>query len=128
MTVTNLNWIDAMNSVRGSRVNANPNFGFQRQLQNYENTTLKKTKEDLIQKYGPLNPEDELFALENLRIYTEKQKPSIKSDDRVERFKHEKIYPLAFNAYGLDEEKKLTKPNSIQIQSEEINKTECIDS
>ena len=40
MTVSDLTWVEAMNAVRGSRKQCNPNFGFQRQLQNYENTTL----------------------------------------------------------------------------------------
>jgi hypothetical protein len=41
MTVTDLSWVDALNSVRGARKVTNPNFGFQRQLQNYEHTRVK---------------------------------------------------------------------------------------
>lgn len=31
-----------MNAIRAAREQANPNFGFQRQLQNFEHTTVKK--------------------------------------------------------------------------------------
>ena len=41
MTVTDLSCIDAMNSVKGARKATKPNFGFQRQLQNYEHTKVK---------------------------------------------------------------------------------------
>ena len=41
MTVTDLPWTEAMNAVRGARKQSNPNFGFQRQLQNYEHTRVK---------------------------------------------------------------------------------------
>lgn len=35
MTVTNYGWRDCLNAIRGARSYANPNFGFQRQLQNF---------------------------------------------------------------------------------------------
>lgn len=41
MTVTNLGWRDAVNAIRGARSCANPNFGFQKQLQDYENEGLE---------------------------------------------------------------------------------------
>ena len=40
MTVTNLGWRDSLNAIRGARNCANPNFGFQKQLQEYENEGL----------------------------------------------------------------------------------------
>lgn len=42
MTVTELGWRDSINAVRGARDQANPNFGFQRQLQKYENELVEK--------------------------------------------------------------------------------------
>ena len=42
MTILEMPWYDALNAVRGSRKGANPNFGFQRQLQNFEHTNIKK--------------------------------------------------------------------------------------
>jgi protein-tyrosine phosphatase len=41
MTVCEMSWCDSMNAVRAARKGANPNYGFQRQLQNFEFTTLK---------------------------------------------------------------------------------------
>ncbi len=45
MTITELPWYDSMNSVRGARKQTNPNFGFQRQLQNFEHTTVKQVRD-----------------------------------------------------------------------------------
>ena len=42
MTVTNLGWRDALNSIRGARSVANPNFGFQKQLQNYDSEHIEE--------------------------------------------------------------------------------------
>lgn len=36
MTVTDYGWKDCLKAVRGARTYANPNFGFQRQLQAYD--------------------------------------------------------------------------------------------
>jgi atypical dual specificity phosphatase len=41
MTATELSYQETLNAVRGARKIANPNFGFQRQLQNYEFTAVK---------------------------------------------------------------------------------------
>lgn len=41
MTITELPWYDSLNVVRAARKGANPNFGFQRQLQNFEFTSIK---------------------------------------------------------------------------------------
>lgn len=37
MAVTNLNWIEALKAIKCSRSIANPNYGFQRQLQDFYN-------------------------------------------------------------------------------------------
>ena len=42
MAVTNLSFIDAMNSVKGAREIVEPNPGFQRQLEDFERTRLKE--------------------------------------------------------------------------------------
>ena len=42
MTVTNMGWRDSLNCIRGVRNGANPNFGFQKQLQNYEHEGLRE--------------------------------------------------------------------------------------
>lgn len=40
MTATNLNWKEALKVVRAGRSVANPNLGFQKQLQDFEETKL----------------------------------------------------------------------------------------
>lgn len=40
MTVTNLSWKEALKVVRAGRAVANPNLGFQKQLQEFESTRL----------------------------------------------------------------------------------------
>ncbi len=42
MTITEMPWYDCMNVVRGAREQAGPNFGFQRQLQNFDHTSVKQ--------------------------------------------------------------------------------------
>lgn len=44
MSVTELNWKDALKVVRAGRAVANPNFGFQKQLQEFENTRLAEVR------------------------------------------------------------------------------------
>ena len=41
MTATELSYEDSLNAVRGARKIASPNFGFQRQLKNYELSGVK---------------------------------------------------------------------------------------
>lgn len=42
MTVTDLNWKDALKVVRVGRAVANPNSGFQKQLQEFESNKLEE--------------------------------------------------------------------------------------
>ncbi|RWS30384.1 dual specificity protein phosphatase 22-B-like protein [Leptotrombidium deliense] len=42
MSVTSLNWKDALKCVRGARAIANPNLGFQKQLQDFEGRRLRE--------------------------------------------------------------------------------------
>ncbi|CAE1305196.1 unnamed protein product [Acanthosepion pharaonis] len=51
MTVTNFGWRESLNAIRGGRQCANPNFGFQRQLQEYEQTGLAEARLKLKEKY-----------------------------------------------------------------------------
>jgi len=40
MTAVGLSWRDALNCIRGARSCANPNYGFQKQLQDYHHEQL----------------------------------------------------------------------------------------
>uniref|UniRef100_T1J292 Dual specificity protein phosphatase 15 n=1 Tax=Strigamia maritima TaxID=126957 RepID=T1J292_STRMM len=55
MSVTGLNWRETLNAVRGARNVANPNFGFQRQLHDFEVERLADERRRLKEKY-PYNP------------------------------------------------------------------------
>ena len=44
MTVTELSWRDSLNAIRGARSVANPNYGFQKQLQNYHHDHVKEVR------------------------------------------------------------------------------------
>ena len=41
-------WHESMNALRGAREQVNPNYGFQRQLQNFEHTSLKIVIDSLL--------------------------------------------------------------------------------
>lgn len=53
MTVTNFGWRESLNAIRGGRQCANPNFGFQRQLQEYEQTGLAEVSKSLLNLFFP---------------------------------------------------------------------------
>ncbi|CAH1366993.1 unnamed protein product [Tenebrio molitor] len=54
MSVTNLNWKEALKVVRAGRAVANPNLGFQKQLQDFEATRLVKERRRLKERYPSL--------------------------------------------------------------------------
>ncbi|XP_063920213.1 dual specificity protein phosphatase 22 isoform X2 [Zophobas morio] len=54
MSVTNLNWKEALKVVRAGRAVANPNLGFQKQLQDFEATRVAKERRRLKERYPSL--------------------------------------------------------------------------
>lgn len=65
MTVTNLSFYDAINAVKNAREVVDPNPGFKKQLETYEKSeSLKKEKQNLIEKYGDFKDEDNKFSSE----------------------------------------------------------------
>ncbi|XP_052815537.1 dual specificity protein phosphatase 22-like [Mya arenaria] len=69
MTATKLGWRDALNCIRGARNCAQPNYGFQKQLQEYENENLEKARAEFKAKY-PDSPFDDARDCEiNLKSY-----------------------------------------------------------
>ncbi|KDR17551.1 hypothetical protein L798_08461, partial [Zootermopsis nevadensis] len=54
MSVTSLNWKEALKVVRVGRAVANPNFGFQKQLQNFEMFKLAEERRRLKERYPSL--------------------------------------------------------------------------
>ncbi|XP_022917928.1 dual specificity protein phosphatase 22 isoform X2 [Onthophagus taurus] len=54
MSVTNLNWKEALKVVRAGRTVANPNLGFQKQLQEFEDLKLHEERRRLKERYPSL--------------------------------------------------------------------------
>ncbi|XP_060582164.1 dual specificity protein phosphatase 22-like [Ruditapes philippinarum] len=69
MTVTKLGWRDALNSIRGARNCANPNFGFQKQLQDWENEGLEEARRKFKNKYPDNAFDDEKECSALLKCY-----------------------------------------------------------
>ncbi|XP_053401567.1 dual specificity protein phosphatase 22-like [Mercenaria mercenaria] len=69
MTVTGLGWRDTVNAIRGARSCANPNFGFQKQLQDFENEGLEAARKTLKKKYPNNEFEDEKECSALLKCY-----------------------------------------------------------
>ncbi|KAI1297144.1 Dual specificity protein phosphatase 22 [Halotydeus destructor] len=61
MSVTSLNWKDGLKCVRAARAIANPNLGFQRQLQDFDGRRLREERRRLGIKFPRtmFRPEDE---------------------------------------------------------------------
>ncbi|XP_064107506.1 serine/arginine repetitive matrix protein 2-like isoform X1 [Macrobrachium nipponense] len=71
MCVTSLSWRDSLKAVRGARNVANPNVGFLKQLQDFENERLGEERRRLRAKYHnvTLEDEDEQMAKQLLASY-----------------------------------------------------------
>ncbi|OPL21147.1 dual x1 specificity protein phosphatase 22-a-like isoform, partial [Mytilus galloprovincialis] len=93
MTVTPLGWREAVNSIRGVRNCANPNFGFQKQLMKYQNENLQEAKEKLRQKFPESDQDIDYKECQlNLNAF---QKFVLNGSPT----KDDGLYPLPFNAY-----------------------------
>ncbi|XP_070634615.1 dual specificity protein phosphatase 22 isoform X5 [Bos indicus] len=65
MTVTDFGWEDALHTVRAGRSCANPNLGFQRQLQEFEELQVHQFRQWLREEYGesPLRDAEEARSI-----------------------------------------------------------------
>ncbi|XP_040611707.1 dual specificity protein phosphatase 22 isoform X1 [Mesocricetus auratus] len=65
MTVTDFGWEDALHTVRAGRSCANPNLGFQRQLQEFEKYEVHQYRQWLKEEYGenPLRDAEEAKSI-----------------------------------------------------------------
>lgn len=52
MSVTSLDWREALGAIKVSRAMANPNYGFQRQLQDFGNIDVDKVTTRKISKFN----------------------------------------------------------------------------
>ena len=70
MTVADISWQDALRCIKYNRSTANPNLGFQSQLQKYQETILeqeRKRVQTLFPTYDPLK--DQLLLNRSLKAY-----------------------------------------------------------
>uniref|UniRef100_H2Y1V3 Dual specificity protein phosphatase 15 n=1 Tax=Ciona intestinalis TaxID=7719 RepID=H2Y1V3_CIOIN len=66
MSVTDHSWRDTLNAVRQSRSVASPNFGFQRQLQAFENNKVVQERQRMTSSFGDVNKAKDQSAIQKL--------------------------------------------------------------
>ncbi|XP_005092754.1 dual specificity protein phosphatase 22-A isoform X1 [Aplysia californica] len=93
MTVTELGWRDSLNAIRGARSVANPNFGFQKQLQAYDHEHVVEERKKLRSQFPHNSFKDEEECRVNLRCFQH----YIMTGDLPSR--SDDLYPLPHRAY-----------------------------
>lgn len=63
MTITDFGWEDALSVVRAARSCANPNMGFQRQLQDFEKHDVDQVNEPTDKRAAKYNPKSQVSWL-----------------------------------------------------------------
>ncbi|XP_077309316.1 dual specificity protein phosphatase 22-A-like isoform X1 [Lithobates pipiens] len=98
MTATTFGWEDCLNAVKAVRSYADPNLGFQQQLQEYEMTLVKEYRSWLRQEYGrnPFNDQDRVEKLLSERA----QKVSVRETQNRWINQPHSGYNLPYKAYG----------------------------
>ncbi|XP_074617028.1 dual specificity protein phosphatase 22-like isoform X1 [Acropora palmata] len=78
MAVTNLNWIEALKAIKCSRSIANPNYGFQRQLQDFCNLKADEERERLKKNFPDREFKDEGYLKE---LLAQREEPAAEGSD-----------------------------------------------
>jgi hypothetical protein len=123
MTICDMPWHQAMNAVRAARRGANPNFGFQKQLQNFEFTNMKSVREHIHKIYGVYdNAMDVIHCKALVETYKQSQAAVLDTNGGVDTTSitsqmnsTNKQYPLPFNAYNLDNDDGKKKKSTTEI-------------
>ncbi|XP_070100103.1 dual specificity protein phosphatase 22 isoform X4 [Equus przewalskii] len=98
MTVTDFGWEDALHTVRAGRSCANPNLGFQRQLQDFEKHEVHQYRQWLKEEYGESPLRDAEEARNILGKY--KEQGRVESQPGARRWSSfQAVPPLAFSNY-----------------------------
>ncbi|XP_005092755.1 dual specificity protein phosphatase 22 isoform X2 [Aplysia californica] len=114
MTVTELGWRDSLNAIRGARSVANPNFGFQKQLQAYDHEHVVEERKKLRSQFPHNSFKDEEECRVNLRCFQH----YIMTGDLPSR--SDDLYPLPHRAYQ-SPAKKESESSSSKNKSEDRN-------
>nr|XP_060470956.1 dual specificity protein phosphatase 22 isoform X1 [Panthera onca] len=98
MTVTDFGWEDALHTVRAGRSCANPNLGFQRQLQEFEKHEVHQYRQWLKEEYGESPLRDAEEAKNILGKY--KEQGRVESQPGTRRWSSfQTLPPLAYSNY-----------------------------
>ncbi|KAL8564593.1 hypothetical protein ACOMHN_032149 [Nucella lapillus] len=104
MTAANMNWRDALNAIRGARNHANPNFGFQKQLQTYETEGLEMARQKFKETYPENKFNDEAEGRQLIQAYNHYvltgESPPSSSSTRPPPPPKDGLYPLPPKAYA----------------------------
>ncbi|XP_071957811.1 dual specificity protein phosphatase 22-B-like [Antedon mediterranea] len=90
MTVTNCTWQECLRAARVAREVANPNFGFQKQLQDYQHSTLASQREKISKQFKASPFKDDETIKEHLS----------KENEKVVKDMESTMYQLPPNAYA----------------------------
>ncbi|XP_074843862.1 dual specificity protein phosphatase 22 isoform X4 [Carettochelys insculpta] len=99
MTVSDFGWEDALSVVRASRSCANPNMGFQRQLQEFEKHDVDQFRQWLKGEYGENSLQDEQAAKILLNKYKEQAVSQPSTSGRQWNNNFSSLPSLSYNNY-----------------------------
>lgn len=80
MAVTQLNWKDALKAIKCCRSIANPNYGFQRQLQDFCNLQAEKERERIKNDFASVDFKDEEYLNE---LLAKSEQQDVSDEDSV---------------------------------------------
>ncbi|KGL81403.1 Dual specificity protein phosphatase 22, partial [Tinamus guttatus] len=99
MTITDFGWEDALSVVRAARSCANPNMGFQRQLQEFEKHDVNQFRQWLKQEYGENSCQDLQEAKNLLSKYKEQAELQQSTGGRQWNNNFSSVPSLSYNNY-----------------------------
>ncbi|XP_074918923.1 dual specificity protein phosphatase 22 isoform X5 [Chelonoidis abingdonii] len=99
MTITDFGWEDALSIVRASRSCANPNMGFQKQLQEFEKHDVDHFRQWLKEEYGENSLQDEQEAKILLGKYKEQAMMQPGPGGRQWNNNFSSLPSLSYNSY-----------------------------
>uniref|UniRef100_A0A8C9LAR9 Dual specificity phosphatase 22 n=1 Tax=Pavo cristatus TaxID=9049 RepID=A0A8C9LAR9_PAVCR len=99
MTITDFGWEDALSVVRAARSCANPNMGFQRQLQDFEKHDVDQFRQWLKEEYGENSFQDLQEAKNLLSKYKEQAELQQSTGGRQWNNNFSSVPSLSYNNY-----------------------------
>uniref|UniRef100_A0A8B9PWA2 Dual specificity phosphatase 22 n=1 Tax=Apteryx owenii TaxID=8824 RepID=A0A8B9PWA2_APTOW len=99
MTITDFGWEDALSVVRAARSCANPNMGFQRQLQEFEKHDVDQFRQWLKEEYGENSSQDLQEAKNLLSKYKEQAELQQSTGGRQWNNNFSSVPSLSYNNY-----------------------------